>query len=224
MKRKLELLTLVLLIVFIAVGCTSISAQPTATPIPYTATKPPSATPVLLTETSLPPTESPLLPTDVPEPTATLDPTVFELRSPAFGNEEPIPILYTCDDKDISPPLEWGDPPSGTQSLVLLADDLTAGGLVHWIFFNIPPDTRSLAEGVPAKGHFPDGSQQGTNNRLELGYMGPCPPPKTHRYSFRLHALDIMLDLKDGVMRIPLKQTMKGHILAETEYVGVYYP
>jgi Raf kinase inhibitor-like YbhB/YbcL family protein len=133
-------------------------------------------------------------------------------------------VKYTCDGPDISPPLVWGAPPQGTVSLALLSIDITAANLTHWILFNIPPETRSLPEGIPTVGHFPDGSQQGTNNRLVLGYMGPCPPPQTNEYVFTLYALDIFLDLEDGVMKIPIRQAMRGHVLAETEITGVYYP
>ena len=196
----------------------------TPTPLPPTATAPPpTATPLPPTATPLPPTETPLPSTNTPlPPTATLDPTVFQLRSPAFGMEETIPRLYTCNGEDVSPPLEWGDPPDGTQSLVLVAEDISAGSLVHWLFFNIPPDTRSLPEKVPTRGHFSDGSQQGMNQMFELGYFGPCPLPGPNRYRFRLYALDTLLDLEDGVMMIPMKQAMKDHILAETEIIGVY--
>jgi len=228
MKRNLILFLLVTftLITPGIAGCKSTNAQPTPTPIPSATTALPSATPLPPTETPIPSTETPLPPpteTPEPEPTATLDPTAFELRSPAFGMEEPIPVLYTCNDKDISPPLEWGAPPEGAQSLVLLMEDISApGGLVHWILFNIPPDTRSLPEAVPTQDHFSDGRQQGMNQMLELGYFGPCPLPGPNRYRFRLYAIDIMLDLEDGVMKIPLKAAIRGHILAETEIIGVY--
>jgi Raf kinase inhibitor-like YbhB/YbcL family protein len=149
-----------------------------------------------------------------------LDPTVFELRSPAFGLEESIPGIYTCKGEDRSPPLEWGNPPTGTQSLVMLMDDITVGNFVHWVLFNIPPDTRSLPEGVPKRDYLSDGSQQGTTQALKVGYFGPCPLPGPNRYRFRLFAVDTILDVEDGIMMIPLKQAMKGHILAETELIG----
>jgi Raf kinase inhibitor-like YbhB/YbcL family protein len=252
MKRGLVLFLLFTLIIAGAASCGSPDAQPTtaptivaalpsATPLPPTPTPvpptetplPPTPTPVPPTETPPPPTQTPIpptatplpptaTPTNVPEPTATLDPTVFELRSPAFGREESIPDLYTCKGDDISPPLEWGEPPAGTQSLVMLMNDITAPNLVHWVFWNIPPDTRSLPESVPTRGHLDDGSQQGTNHIFQVGYFGPCPMPGPNRYRFRLYALDTMLDLEDGAMMIPVKQAMKGHILAETELIGLY--
>ncbi len=102
-----------------------------------------------------------------------------------------------------------------------MVNDKSAGNLVHWVLFNIAPETRSLSEGVPKQGHLSDGRQQGTNNALKVGYFGPCPLPGPNRYRFRLYALDIVLDLEDGPMMIPVKQAMKGHILAETELIGV---
>ena len=202
-------------------SCTSASNQPTAIVQA-------SASPLLPTETQLPPTPTPLpptvtsTPTKMPEPTATLDPTNFELRSLAFGSEESIPVVYTCNGDDRSPPLVWGDPPESSQSLVLLVEDISASNFVHWILFNIPPETRSLPEAVPTIGHFNDGRQQGMNQIFKLGYFGPCPMPGPNQYRFRLYALDTTLDLEDGVMKIPLKEAMKGHILAETEVIGVY--
>ena len=209
------------LVVLSITSCMSASNQPTAT-------MEASASPIPPTETQLPPTPTPLpptvtpTPTNIPEPTATLDPTTFEIRSLAFGSEESIPDVYTCKGDDLSPPLEWGDPPENSRSLVLLVEDISAGNLVHWILFNIPPETRSLPEAIPTTGHFNDGRQQGMNHIFKLGYFGPCPMPGPNQYRFRLYALDVTLDLEDGVMKIPLKEAMKGHILAETEVIGVY--
>jgi Raf kinase inhibitor-like YbhB/YbcL family protein len=101
-------------------------------------------------------------------------------------------------------------------------EDISAPDFVHWILFNIPPDTRSLPEDIPTRGHFSDGRQQGTNHIFKTGYFGPCPLPGPNQYRFRLYAIDIMLDLDDGVMKIPLKQAIKDHILAQTELIGVY--
>lgn len=209
------------LVVLSITSCMSASNQPTDIVEA-------SAPPPLPTETQLPPTQTPLpptvtpTPTKIPEPTATLDPANFELRSLAFGSEESIPVIYTCNGDDISPPLEWGDPPENSLSLVLLVEDISASNLVHWILFNIPPETRSLPEALPTTGHFNDGRQQGMNQIFKLGYFGPCPMPGPNQYRFRLYALDVTLDLEDGVMKIPLKEAMKGHILAETEVIGVY--
>jgi len=212
---------LVPLMVLSITSCMSTSNQPTAIvqvspspPLPTETQPPPTPTP-------LPPTETPT-PTEMPEPTATLDPAILELRSPAFGSEESIPVIYTCNGDDLSPPLEWGNPPENSLSLVLLVEDISAGNLVHWILFNIPPETRSLPKAVPTTGHFNDGRQQGMNQIFKLGYFGPCPMPGPNQYRFRFYALDVILDLEDGVIKIPLKEAMKGHILAETEVIGIY--
>ncbi len=218
---RFAFIALIALMVLSITSCVPTSSQPTAVVEVSPSPPPPTETQLPPTQTPLPPTETPA-PTKTPEPTATLDPAIFELRSPAFGSEESIPGIYTCKGDDISPPLEWGDPPENTISLVLLVEDITASNLVHWILFNIPPETRSLPRAVPTTGHFNDGRQQGRNQILKLGYFGPCPMPGPNQYRFRLYALDVTLDLEDGVMKIPMKEAMKGHILAETEVIGVY--
>ena len=148
----------------------------------------------------------------------------FELTSTAFGAGDPIPRKYTCDGDDTSPPLQWGDPPQGTRTLALIADDPDApmGTWVHWVLFNLPASTRALAEGVPADGDLPDGSRHGQNGWRRLGYGGPCPPGGTHRYFFKLYALDAQLDLAVGASKEGLLQAMEGHVLATTETMGLY--
>jgi Raf kinase inhibitor-like YbhB/YbcL family protein len=136
--------------------------------------------------------------------------------------EEKIPMKHTCDDLDISPPLEWGDPPEGTVSLAIALDDVSANGLGHWVLFNIPPETRSLPEGLPKKERLADGSQQTIGALTQVGYMGPC-PAGSNRYRFRLLALDTMLDLDDSVMYVRVMQAIRGHVLAEAELYGVYH-
>ena len=213
-------LLLITLFLLMDAGC-SFTVDQTPSPQKPSALPPsPSPTQTQLPTPMLPPASTPT-PTMEPKRTAKQDPTVFELRSPAFGMEEKIPRRFTCNDKDISPPLIWGNPPEATQSFVLLMDDITVGNFVHWVYFNIPADLRALPEGL-SKDHFDDGSQQGINQRFELGYGGPCPMPGPNRYRFRLFAIDTVLDLEDGVMMIPLKAAMEGHILAETELIGVY--
>ena len=148
----------------------------------------------------------------------------FELTSSAFGPGEPIPRTYTCDGDDISPPLEWGDPPAGTQSFALISDDPDApvGIWVHWVLYNLPAETRSLPEAVPADAELPGGGLHGKSSWRRLGYGGPCPPSGTHRYFFMLYALDTVLDLKAGASKKQVLEAMAGHILAETELMGVY--
>lgn len=170
-----------------------------------------------------------------PSPTATLVPpaaaqeqetaaTPFELTSAAFAPGEAVPVRYTCDGDDISPPLEWQDPPENTKSFALIADDpdAPAGTWVHWVLFNLPAETRSLPEAVPADTELADGGQHGKNSWKRLGYGGPCPPGGTHRYFFKLYALDTVLDLDAGASKEQLLQAMEGHILVQTEVMGTY--
>ena len=148
----------------------------------------------------------------------------FELTSSVFAPGEPIPLKYTCDGEDISPPLQWGDPPPGTQSFALISDDPDApvGTWVHWVLYNLPAETRALSEAVPPDADLPDGSRHGKNSWSRLGYGGPCPPGGTHRYFFKLYALDTVLGLDAGANKKQLLQAMEGHILAQTEVMGVY--
>jgi hypothetical protein len=148
----------------------------------------------------------------------------FEISSAAFAPQGSIPEKYTCDGQDISPPLSWNDPPQGTQSLTLICDDPDApvGTWVHWVLFNLPADSRSLPASVPARDQLSDGSLHGRNGWRRRDYGGPCPPSGTHRYFFRLYALDTMLDLKAGATKKDVLAAMEGHVLAQAELVGTY--
>jgi Raf kinase inhibitor-like YbhB/YbcL family protein len=149
----------------------------------------------------------------------------IELTSTAFREGETIPKPYTGDGKDQSPPLRLGDPPAGTKSYVLIADDPDAprGTWVHWVLFNLPAETRELKEGVPAEKTLPSGAKQGTNDFKKIGYGGPSPPPgKPHRYFFKLYALDTFLDLEPGATKEQVLGAAKGHVLAEGQLMGKY--
>ena len=148
----------------------------------------------------------------------------FELTSPAFVQAKGIPGAYTCDGADESPQLVWGDPPAGTQSFALILDDPDAPGRiwVHWVLYNIPGDARGLPASVPADAELADGSLHGKNSWGGLGYGGPCPPGGTHRYFFKLYALDTALDLRSGATKDKVLNAMKGHILAQAELMGTY--
>jgi Raf kinase inhibitor-like YbhB/YbcL family protein len=155
------------------------------------------------------------------EPLETEEETMtFDLTSPAFAPGEPIPTKYTCDDQDISPPLKWSDPPGGTQSFALIMDDPDApvGIWVHWVLFNLSPDTRDLPEQAAS----PAGAQDGQNSWKRTGYGGPCPPSGAHRYFFKLYALDTTLNLPAGATKAQVLKAMEGHILAQAEVMGVY--
>lgn len=148
----------------------------------------------------------------------------FMLTSSAFAPGQPIPRKYGCDGQDVSPPLNWGDPPQNTRSLALIVDDPDAPGgtFVHWVLYNLPAHSRTLAEGVPKAEKLADASLHGTNSWGRLGYGGPCPPRGTHRYFFKLYALDNMLGLPSGASKQRLLEAMQGHILGQAEVMGTY--
>ncbi len=148
----------------------------------------------------------------------------MQFTSSAFTDNGMIPSKYTCDGRDISPPLAWKDVPDGTRSLALICDDPDAptGVWVHWVVYNVPPHVGKLDENVKTDKEFSNGMRQGSNSWPRIGYGGPCPPGGTHRYYFKLYALDAVLDLKPGATKAELLQAMKGHILAEAQLMGKY--
>lgn len=148
----------------------------------------------------------------------------MKLTSKAFAPGEMIPKKYTCDGPDVSPPLAWAEVPEGTRSLALICDDPDApvGTWVHWVYYNIPPDIDGLPENVSTQDKPVSGGMQGINDFRRKGYGGPCPPGGTHRYYFKLYALDIKLNLKAGANKQTLLEAMQGHVRAETELVGKY--
>lgn len=148
----------------------------------------------------------------------------MKLESKSFKTGGPIPAAHTCDGPDTSPDLVWTDPPEGTTCFALVCDDpdAPAGTWVHWLVWNIPAASRRLADGIPRLPELPDGTRQGSNGSRRLGYGGPCPPSGTHRYFFRIYALDRELDLPAGSARAALEQAISGHILAEAELMGTY--
>ncbi|MGE5464333.1 MAG: YbhB/YbcL family Raf kinase inhibitor-like protein [Syntrophothermus sp.] len=159
--------------------------------------------------------------TATPEANMSLD-----LKSDAFVNGQSIPAKYSCIGKNISPDLTWSDPPAGTRSFALLVDDPDApmGTWVHWVLFNIPSDRRSLPEDLPVTGKNvdPNAIYFGKNSSGNTRYDGPCPPSGTHRYYFRLYALDTILDLLPGATKEEVLKAMKGHILAQGELMGTF--
>jgi Raf kinase inhibitor-like YbhB/YbcL family protein len=159
-----------------------------------------------------------------PEPTEMEVTMPFVLTSSAFGQGEPIPERYSCKGEDISPALAWDEPPAGTQSFTLIMDDPDApfGTWVHWLLFNIPASTRDLPEAFPSDAALPDGSMSGKSSSNKTGYGGPCPPSGTHRYFFKLYALDEMLAISAGADKGELEKAMTGHILAQVELMGTF--
>jgi Raf kinase inhibitor-like YbhB/YbcL family protein len=150
----------------------------------------------------------------------------FVLTSPVFEEQGTIPAKYTCDADNMNPPLTIEGVPEGAKSLVLIMDDpdipesvKQARGIEvfdHWTVFNIPPETATIPEAQEPSG------TAGANGTGEVGYRGPCPPDREHRYFFKLYALDIMLDLPTGSTKTEVERAMEGHILAQTELIGRY--
>jgi len=141
------------------------------------------------------------------------------LSSPVFRDNEQIPQKYTCDGENISPPFKIKEVPAGTQSLVLIVDDPDAprGLWVHWLMWNINPKTAEVGENS-----VPEEAVEGTTSFGRSGYGGPCPPSSIHHYFFRLYALDIKLELGSEMGKEGLEQAMAGHIIAQTEIIGLY--
>lgn len=150
----------------------------------------------------------------------------FSLSSSAFPAAGSIPSRYSCKGDDMSPALQWKDAPASTAVFAVVMDDpdAPAGVWVHWVMWNLPSSATALQEGVAKDDPGADGSRQGRNSFGKIGYNGPCPPPgQTHRYFFRLYALDSKLSLAPGADRSQLDAAMKGHVLAQAEYMGTFH-
>ena len=150
----------------------------------------------------------------------------IEISSTVFQQGHQIPIMYTSDGKDISPPLRWTAATEGVRCFALICDDPDApmGTWVHWVIYNIPQFINKFGEGISTKEELSDGSIQGKNSWKKIGYGGPSPPPgKPHRYFFKIYALDTaMTTLGPGATKEQLLAAMKGHILGEAELMGTY--
>ncbi|MDY6820168.1 MAG: YbhB/YbcL family Raf kinase inhibitor-like protein [Deferribacterota bacterium] len=149
----------------------------------------------------------------------------FTITSPAFKNGQEIPIKYTCEGKNISPPIKWFNIPKETNSLALIVEDpdAPAGIWVHWIIYNIPPNINGLTEQAgDLKSKLPKSADYGINSWKNLGYDGPCPPSNRHRYIFRLYALDKTLKNLKTPTKSELKTKMKGHIISVAKLIGTY--
>jgi Raf kinase inhibitor-like YbhB/YbcL family protein len=148
----------------------------------------------------------------------------LKLTSGAFNNAGKIPDRYSKQAGDISPPLEWAGARSQVKSFALVVDDPDApsGTFVHWLLYRIPVALTHLKEGVSHVPELPGGMRQGRNGFGGIGYGGPQPPSGTHRYFFRLYALDIDIDLPPGVSRAELDRAMQGHIVEQAELMGRY--
>jgi len=150
----------------------------------------------------------------------------LEIRSPAFLQDAPIPSLYTCQGEDVSPPLTWTGVPPEAKSLVLIVDDPDAPDpeapkmtWVHWVLYNLPPDSLGLAEDVRK---LPEGAGEGFNDWKRTGYGGPCPPVGRHRYFHKLYALDCRLTGLERPTKEQVERAMEGHVLAKARILGTY--
>ena len=224
MLKQMTYWILIIILVVLLAGC---SGSPDPTEISPLPKEDAPEEEIIPTETALPPTES----SDAEETDA--DETKAEetnaeeegetlmkmtITSPVFNEGEPIPVQFSCDGDDISPELIWSGIPEGTASLALIMDDPDApvGTWVHWVLFNLPADSSGLPEGVTGLG------EDGQNSWNRTGYGGPCPPGGTHRYFFKLYALDINLDLEAGATKEVLENAMESHILTQVELMGTY--
>lgn len=145
--------------------------------------------------------------------------TKFQIKSNVFNNNEEIPQKYSCDGENVNPPLIIENIPEGTKSLVLIVDDPDApiGVFTHWILFNISPDTNFIDENS-----VPEGALQGINDFKKVEYDGPCPPHGTHRYYFRLYAINDLLNLQNGATRGDVEKAFQDKIIDETVLMGTY--
>jgi Raf kinase inhibitor-like YbhB/YbcL family protein len=147
-------------------------------------------------------------------------PVAMVILSPAFMNNGDIPAKFTCDDKSVNPELDISGVPQSAKSLALILHDPDApmpGGFTHWVMWNIPVTTTMIGENSA-----PAGSVQGENGSGKTGYIGPCPPSGTHHYHFMLYALDSTLNIATSSKKADLESAMQGHIITQTELVGLY--
>jgi Raf kinase inhibitor-like YbhB/YbcL family protein len=148
--------------------------------------------------------------------------TSLALSSPAFAANGTLPVQYTCDGDEVSPPLRWSGVPAGTNSLALVVDDPDAprGTWVHWVLYDLPPSADGLPEGASAQP--PSGARDGLNDWRRPGYGGACPPSGRHRYVHTLYALDMVLPDLGSPDKAQLVKAMQGHILAQSQLVATY--
>ncbi len=152
----------------------------------------------------------------------------LKLTSTAFEHEGAIPILHTCQGRDVSPPLAWSGVPENAKSLVLIVDDPDAPDpaaprmtWVHWVLYNIPPSATGLPHGVSSN-ELPEGTLEGTSDFQRTGYGGPCPPIGRHRYFHKLYALDTVLPNLKKPRKADVEKAMKGHLIEQAVLVGTY--
>lgn len=148
----------------------------------------------------------------------------IKFTSAAFKEGQPIPRQYTCDGVNVSPPLEWSGVPKTAKTIAIIADDpdAPAGTWVHWVVYDLPAENIGVVENLPATENLKAGGFQGTNDFDKIGYGGPCPPSGTHRYFFKMYALDTQLSLKVAATKVFVEKAMEGHIVARGQLMGTY--
>jgi Raf kinase inhibitor-like YbhB/YbcL family protein len=141
---------------------------------------------------------------------------VLQISSPSFTQDGYIPKAFTCEGKGVSPELRIEDIPGEAKTLALIVEDPDAPGKIfdHWVVWNIPPSNRITENAVPGL--------EGKNGKGEIGYTGPCPPEGTHRYFFKVYAVDTLLDLREGATKMELIEALRDHTLAYGELIGMY--
>ncbi|HEY4486839.1 MAG TPA: YbhB/YbcL family Raf kinase inhibitor-like protein [Candidatus Paceibacterota bacterium] len=144
---------------------------------------------------------------------------IMRIESTTFKHSESVPKKFTCDGENINPELSIGDVPEGTKSLALIVDDPDApvGLWVHWVVWNISPETKTIKEHS-----VPKGAMEGATSAGKPGYRGPCPPDGEHRYFFKLYALDTEINLPPDADKDALEEEMVGHVLDKAELIGLY--
>ncbi len=167
----------------------------------------------------------PPAPSQSPTPAAAKE-TKLEIKvtSAAFKEGQSIPRQYTCDGVNVSPPLEWTGAPKTAKSIAIIADDPDApsGTWVHWVVYDLPAANIGMVENLPADEQLKAGGSQGTNDFGKIGYGGPCPPSGTHRYFFKVYALDNFLSLKVASTKAQVEKAMEGHVVAQGQLMGTY--
>ncbi|MBI5414570.1 YbhB/YbcL family Raf kinase inhibitor-like protein [Candidatus Peregrinibacteria bacterium] len=204
MKNPFPIFALSLLLTFSACSSPQKSEKKEPTNLPTSEVSKPDANSDIS-----PPNDETVVPPELP----------LTISSSAFSANTAIPSVYSCDGKGVNPPLSLSNPPKAAKSLVLLVDDpdAPAGTWDHWILWNIDPTVSQIGENtVPAN------AVQGKNSSGTNGYEGPCPPSGTHRYFFKLYALDAMINLKEGSTKFDVEREMEGHIVASADIVGLY--
>jgi Raf kinase inhibitor-like YbhB/YbcL family protein len=164
-------------------------------------------------------------PATLPQPNPPAESKIeIKLTSSAFKEGQSIPRQYTCDGVNVSPPLEWSGVPKSAKTIAIICDDpdAPAGTWVHWVLYNMPAENIGLVENLPATQDLKAGGFQGKNDFGKIGYGGPCPPSGTHRYFFKIYALDSELPLKAGATKADAEKAMEGHVVLQGHLMGTY--